>query len=81
MLHELGCPLLVGVSRKAMIGRLSGEVVAARRMPGSLAAALWAVEKGGAQILRVHDVPETVQALRVWRGIDCGNVAIAPPKM
>lgn len=44
VLHELGCPLLVGVSRKSMIGGLSGEGDASRRMPGSLAAALWAVE-------------------------------------
>lgn len=68
-LHDLGCPLLVGVSRKSMIGALTGETVAARRMPGSLAAALWAVEKGGAQILRVHDVAETVQALKVWQAL------------
>lgn len=69
VLHGLGCALLVGVSRKSMIGTLGGEAEAMRRLPGSLAAGLWAVSMGGAQILRVHDVAETVQALRVWRGI------------
>ncbi|HEX6957600.1 MAG TPA: dihydropteroate synthase [Ferrovibrio sp.] len=67
-LQALGCPLLVGVSRKSMIGALTGEADPARRLAGSIAAALYAVEQG-AQILRVHDVAETVQALRVWRRI------------
>ncbi|WP_298721606.1 dihydropteroate synthase [uncultured Ferrovibrio sp.] len=67
--HDLGCAVLVGVSRKSMIGGLTGEAAPARRVPGSLAAALWAVEKGGAQIIRVHDVAETVQALKVWQGL------------
>ncbi|HLT78378.1 MAG TPA: dihydropteroate synthase [Ferrovibrio sp.] len=67
-LRNLGCALLVGVSRKSMIGALTGERDPARRVAGSLAAGLRAVQQG-AHILRVHDVPETVQALRVWRGI------------
>ena len=66
--HGLGCPIVLGASRKRMIGALSGEAAADDRLGGSLALALKAVEQG-AQIVRVHDVPETVQALRVWRGL------------
>jgi dihydropteroate synthase len=68
LLHALGCPIVVGASRKRMIGALANEAPADRRLPGSLALALKAVEQG-AQIVRVHDVPETVQALKVWRGL------------
>jgi dihydropteroate synthase len=68
VLRALGYPLLVGASRKSFIGALAREPEAARRGPGSLAAALWAAQHG-AKILRVHDVAETVQALSVWRGI------------
>ncbi len=68
LFHALGCPLLLGASRKRMIGALSNEAPADRRLGGSVALALKAAEQG-AQILRVHDVPETVQALRVWRGL------------
>jgi len=75
LLHGLGCPLMVGASRKRMIGALSGEAPAGERLPGSLALALKAAEQG-AQLLRVHDVPETVQALRVWRGLR--DAALAP---
>lgn len=64
-LAALGRPLLVGVSRKSFIGRLSAEPDPARRFPGSLAAALFAISRG-ASIIRVHDIRETVQALRVW---------------
>lgn len=68
LLHGLGCPIMVGASRKRMIGALSAEAPADARLPGSLALALKAVDQG-AQLLRVHDVPETVQALRIWRGL------------
>jgi dihydropteroate synthase len=68
LFHSLGCPLVVGASRKRSIGALSGEAPADKRLGGSIAFALKAVEQG-AQILRVHDVFETVQALRVWRGM------------
>jgi len=68
LLHGLGCPIVLGASRKRMIGALSNEAPADRRLAGSLALALKGAEQG-AQILRVHDVPETVQALRVWRGL------------
>lgn len=66
--HGLGCPLLLGASRKRFIGALAGEVPADQRLPGSLAIALKAAEQG-AQLIRVHDVPETVQALKIWRGM------------
>ncbi|HEY0147728.1 MAG TPA: dihydropteroate synthase [Allosphingosinicella sp.] len=68
LFHGLGCPLVLGASRKRMIGALSNEAPADRRLAGSLALALKAAEQG-VQILRVHDVAETVQALRVWRGL------------
>jgi len=68
MLHGLGCPIMVGASRKRTIGALSDEAPADRRLGGSLALALKGAEQG-AQLLRVHDVPETVQALRLWRGL------------
>jgi dihydropteroate synthase len=61
-----GLPVLVGASRKRVVGTLTGEPVAARRVGGSVAAALLAVQ-GGAAIVRVHDVRETVAALRVLR--------------
>jgi dihydropteroate synthase len=68
LFHALGQPLLVGVSRKRMIGALSHEAPAHQRLGGSLALAVKAMD-AGAHILRVHDVPETVQAVRVWRGL------------
>ena len=68
MLHSLGCPLVIGASRKRTIGALSGEAPADQRLGGSIAFAMKAVEQG-AHLLRVHDVPETVQALKVWRGL------------
>ncbi len=68
LLLGLGCRVLVGASRKRFIGALGGEEVAARRGPGSVAAALFALDRG-ASVLRVHDVAETVQAVRVWMGL------------
>jgi dihydropteroate synthase len=68
LFHGLGCAIVLGASRKRMIGALAGEVAADRRLPGSLALALKAAEQG-VQLIRVHDVPETVQALKVWRGL------------
>jgi dihydropteroate synthase len=68
LLHGLGCPIMLGASRKRMIGALSGEAPADQRLAGSLALALKGADQG-VQLLRVHDVPETVQALRVWRGL------------
>lgn len=68
LFHALGQPILFGASRKRMIGALSNEAPAHQRLGGSVALALKAVE-AGAQIIRVHDVHDTVQALRVWRGM------------
>src|SRR5438067_2329611 len=68
LFHSLGCPVVVGASRKRTVGALSGEAPADKRLGGSIAFALKAVEQG-VQIVRVHDVFETVQALRVWRGL------------
>jgi dihydropteroate synthase len=68
LFHSLGCPLVLGASRKRTIGALSNEAYPDERLGGSLAFALKGVEQG-AQLIRVHDVPETVQALRVWRGL------------
>ncbi|WP_294043776.1 dihydropteroate synthase [Sphingomonas sp.] len=68
MFHGLGCPIMLGASRKRMIGALSNEALADQRLGGSLALALKGAE-AGVQLLRVHDVPETVQALKVWRGM------------
>jgi dihydropteroate synthase len=59
---------VIGASRKRTIGALSNEAPADKRIGGSIALAMKAVEQG-AQILRVHDVFETVQAVRVWRGL------------
>lgn len=67
-LHALGCAVVLGASRKSFIGRLSGVEDAARRAPGSVAAAL-AARARGVQIFRVHDVAETRQALDVWEAI------------
>jgi len=64
--HGLGCPILLGASRKSFIGKLTGADVA-DRLPGSIAAALLGVQQG-VQILRVHDVAATRQALAVWEG-------------
>jgi dihydropteroate synthase len=68
LFHSLGCPIVLGASRKRTIGALSNEVAADQRLAGSIAFALKAAEQG-AQIHRVHDVQETVQAFRVWRGL------------
>ncbi|MCE1160357.1 MAG: dihydropteroate synthase [Burkholderiales bacterium] len=58
-------PMLVGVSRKRMIGAITGREAPTERIFGSVAAALWALNNG-AHIVRVHDVRETVDAIRTW---------------
>ena len=68
LFHALGQPLLLGASRKRMIGALSNEAPAHLRLGGSLALAL-AGMRAGVQILRVHDVAQTVQARAAWRGL------------
>jgi dihydropteroate synthase len=66
--HGLGCALALGVSRKSFIGRLSRGEDADHRLAGSLAAALAGLDRG-VQIIRVHDVVETAQAVAIWRAI------------
>lgn len=68
LFHALGHPLLLGASRKRMIGALSNEAPAHRRLGGSLALALRGMQ-AGYQLLRVHDVHDTVQARNIWRGL------------
>ncbi|MFC3097268.1 dihydropteroate synthase [Alteraurantiacibacter palmitatis] len=68
LFHALGQPLLLGASRKRMIGALSNEAAAHQRLGGSLALALRGMD-AGYHMLRVHDVFETVQARNVWRGM------------
>ena len=65
---QTGLPLLVGVSRKRMIGEITGEAEPAQRIHGSVAAALYAAERDAA-ILRVHDVKATADALKVWQAL------------
>jgi len=64
----IGCPIVIGASRKSFIGKLNNDIPASERLPGSLAAAVLAVQNGAA-IIRCHDVAETKQALRVARAI------------
>lgn len=68
MFHGIGCPVMLGASRKRLIGALSNEAPVTERLGGSIALALKGAE-AGIQLIRVHDVPETVQAIRVWRGL------------
>ncbi|EMT4687536.1 dihydropteroate synthase [Neisseria gonorrhoeae] len=68
LMAETGLPLLIGVSRKSMIGELTGEADAAARVHGSVAAALASVARG-VQIVRVHDVKATADALKVWEAL------------
>ncbi|QIL02455.1 dihydropteroate synthase [Sphingomonas sinipercae] len=76
LFHSLGCAVVVGASRKRTIGALANEAPADQRLGGSIALALKAVEQG-AQIIRVHDVFDTVQAFKVWRGLR--DQALTPP--
>ena len=69
LFHDLGVPVLLGASRKRFIGTIGGEDLAERRMPGSVAVALAGAAQG-AQVLRVHDVAETRQALRLWQAVN-----------
>lgn len=73
-------PVLAGLSRKRSIGALTGRETPAARMAGSVAAHLIAAQRG-ARILRVHDVAETVDALKIWTAVDAvpaPRVAAAP---
>lgn len=68
---ELGLPVLAGVSRKSMIGAITGKPVE-QRLAGSIAASLVAIAHG-ARILRVHDVDETIDAIKVWQAVQANN--------
>ena len=70
--HGLGVPILLGASRKKMIGQLCDVPDAKNRVPGSIAAALAGIAQG-VQIVRVHDVAETKQAIEVWRASMAGT--------
>ncbi|RBI86972.1 dihydropteroate synthase [Rhodosalinus halophilus] len=74
LFHGLGVPVMLGASRKGFIGRISGAPGGAARAPGSVAVALRAAAEG-AQLLRVHDVAETAQALALWRAVETGEAA------
>jgi len=69
---ELGVPVLAGLSRKSMLGTITGQDVE-HRVHASVAAALLAVQRG-AQIVRVHDVQATVDALKIWQAVNAGNI-------
>src|SRR5690606_241222 len=69
LFHALGQPLVLGASRKRLVGALSNEAPAHKRLGGSLALAV-AGMRAGYQLLRVHDVHDTVQARNVWRGLN-----------
>lgn len=71
LFHGLGCPILLGASRKRFIGTIGGAEAAADRAPGTLAVTLAGVAQG-VQIHRVHDVAELAQGLRLWRAISEG---------
>jgi dihydropteroate synthase len=68
LLHATGCAVMLGASRKSFISRLGGGTGSGERLGGSLAAALWAASQG-VQLLRVHDVAETRQALAIRAAI------------
>jgi len=78
LFHDLGCSLLLGVSRKSFIGRISRGEPPKERLAGSLAAGLAGFSQG-VQILRVHDVAETFQARAIWTALaTCGQAAAGP---
>ncbi len=72
LFHNLGVPVLLGASRKRFIGTIGAEAEAARRMPGSLAVALQGLAQG-VQMIRVHDVAETRQAVSLWQAVTKGE--------
>ena len=66
--HKLGCNILIGVSRKRFISDLSKKEEPINRIPGTIAANLYALEQG-VDIIRVHDVKEALQAKLVWQAL------------
>jgi dihydropteroate synthase len=80
-LLEAGHPLLAGWSRKSSLGAVTGQAVAADRVTASVAAALLAVDRG-AMVVRVHDVQETSEALKVWAAMrGAGGAMVAPASL
>ncbi|MEL7280305.1 MAG: dihydropteroate synthase [Pseudomonadota bacterium] len=73
LFHSLGCPILLGASRKRFIGTIGGSEEARHRAPGSIAVALAGLAQG-VQVLRVHDVRETTEAVRLWQAATFGKV-------
>lgn len=71
LFHALGCGVMLGLSRKGLIGSVGGAVAPKERMPGSVAGALYGVSQG-VQIVRVHDVAATRQALATWQAMAAG---------
>lgn len=71
LFHGLGCPILLGASRKKFIGTISGAGTADTRVAGSVSVALHGATQG-VQVIRVHDVNETRQALALWQAIEWG---------
>lgn len=71
LFHNLGVPVLLGASRKRFIGTIGAEAEAQKRVPGSLAVALAGVAQG-MQMIRVHDVAETRQAISLWQASTSG---------
>ncbi|MBU3029506.1 dihydropteroate synthase [Paracoccus marinaquae] len=72
--HGLGCPILLGVSRKRFIGSIGGAEVAAERVPGTLALTLAALAQG-VQVHRVHDVAQIRQGMRLWQAVNKNDEA------
>jgi dihydropteroate synthase len=72
LFHALGLGVLLGISRKSLIGRIGGALEPKQRLPGSLAGGVYALGQG-VQILRVHDVAETRQAVATWQAIAEGD--------
>lgn len=72
LFHGIGCAVLLGASRKRFIGTIGGSDEAHKRVPGSLAVALAGVAQG-VQVLRVHDVGETSEAIKLWNAATLGR--------
>ena len=73
LFHGLGCPILLGTSRKRFVGTIGRAAAPQDRAPGSIATALAGVAQG-VQVVRVHDVAETRQALRLWQALNTDHL-------
>lgn len=77
LFHSLGCPILLGASRKRFIGTVADEPEATQRLGGSIAVALAGAAQG-VQIIRVHDIKQTKQALALWQAMSSGEYRDVP---